>query len=81
MNRGVWHATVHGVTKSQTELMTEYACYVCVCVCVCVCLFTNKTLLLLYFLGWEEVHTFMFSGAFLCVLNFIVIKWNLINIY
>ena len=77
MNRGVWHATVHGVTKSQTELMTEYACYVC----VYVCLLTNKTLLLLYVLGWEEVHTFMFSGAFLCVLNFIVIKWNLINIY
>ena len=39
MNRGVWHATVHGVTKSQTELMTEYACYVCVCVCVCMCVY------------------------------------------
>ena len=42
MNRGVWHATVHGVTKSQTELMTEYACYVCVCVCVCVFIYKQN---------------------------------------
>ena len=34
MDREAWHAPVHGVTKSQTQLSrTVY----CVCVCVCVC--------------------------------------------
>ena len=70
-------------SHKESDRTNDWVCMLCVCVCVCVyvCLFTNKTLLLLYFLGWEEVHTFMFSGAFLCVLKFIVIKWNLINIY
>ena len=63
---GVWHTIVNGVTKSQTELVTEHTC----CVCVCVCVFTNKTLLSLYFLGWEEVHTFICSQ----VLSYVF--WN-----
>ena len=35
-DKGVWQATVHGVTKSQTQLSTHTYIRVCVCVCVCV---------------------------------------------
>ena len=41
MDGGVWLATVHGVTKSQTQLSDFTSLYlyvhVCACVCVCVC--------------------------------------------
>ena len=41
MDRGAWWATVHRVTKSQTQLSVqvfdEFQRCVWVCVCVCVC--------------------------------------------
>ena len=49
MDREDWHTSVHGVTKSWTQLSnwteqkhstqyeTMFYIYVCVCVCVCVC--------------------------------------------
>ena len=50
MDRGVWQATILGVTKSQAQLkrlsmhasfsMHTYTC-ICVCVCVCVCARTH----------------------------------------
>ena len=33
--KGVWQATVHGVSKSWTRLSPHAGMYVCVCVCVC----------------------------------------------
>ena len=34
MDRGVCQATVHGVTKSQMQLVTQQEQQMCVCVCV-----------------------------------------------
>ena len=42
--RGVWHAVVHGLAKSWTQLsdcMTTVTLYMCVCVCVCVCVYIH----------------------------------------
>ena len=37
MHKGAWQASVHGVTKSWTQLRDFSSLHVCVCVCVCVC--------------------------------------------
>ena len=36
MDRRSWMSTVHGVTKSQTQLSDHFDFQECVCVCVCV---------------------------------------------
>ena len=43
MDRGAWLATVHGVTKSQTQLKRlRMHDYICACVCVYIyVLYTN----------------------------------------
>ena len=53
MDRGAWWSTVHGVTKSRTQLsdsMHAISCnggkfekntYVCVCLCVCIYMYLN----------------------------------------
>jgi len=48
MDREVWRAAVHWVSKSQTRLSgkTELSC-VCACVCVCMCVLVYVWLLVL----------------------------------
>ena len=39
MDKGTWHATVHGFTRVRHNLVTKPTIVPCVCVCVCVCVY------------------------------------------
>jgi len=44
MDRGAWRATIHGVTKSLTQLSELF--YIAMCLCTLLFLFFNITMLL-----------------------------------
>ena len=69
--KGVWQATVHGVTKSWTRLSPHAGMYMCVCVCACVLVAQSCLTLVTPWTGAHQVPLCMYVCMYVCIYIYI----------